>query len=199
MLSEDQMKVIREEEIFREEVRKNIEKKRESESQKGGLWRFVNSSFGLWLLSSVVLSFLGFSYGYVQDQRRTKRDAQERISKLQYEIAAHGSDFLNSLQFAQNYTDYSNQFVEHLQRPKYKLSEFKDATMDQLVWEYKQLANDRKKANSVQGAINWIWADVDSMNQQLTLGSDVKQWFDKDFNDSVNELLFPAVDTQPEK
>ena len=191
------MKVIREEEVFREEVRKNIEKNRESTSQTGGLWRFVNSSFGLWMLSSVVLSFFGFSYGYIQDQRRTKRDAQERISKLRFEIAAHGLDFLNSLQLAHNYTEYSNVFVDHLQRPKYKLSEFKDATLDQLVWEYRHLANDPKKADSVQVAIDWIWADVDSMREQLTLGSDVKQWFDKDFNASVKELLYPAVDARP--
>jgi hypothetical protein len=115
MLNKDQMELIREEEVFREEVRKDIEKKRSSVSRRGKLWSFLNSSFGIWLLSSVVLGSLGFLYGYIQDTWRVKRDAQERVSRLRFEIPTHGLDFLHSLDSAHDYTDYSNLFVAQIQ------------------------------------------------------------------------------------
>jgi hypothetical protein len=192
MLNEHQMKVIREEELFREEVRKDIEKKRVP--QKEGLWHFANSAFGLWLLSSVALGSLGFLYGYVQDQRSAKRDAQERVSRLRFEIATHGRDFLQSFDSAHDYRDYSIAFGAHLQRPRYKLSDFKDATMDQLLWEYRHLANDPTKADSVQGAIEWVWQDIYSMRTELRLDSETKRWFDDDMKARLVESLFPALE-----
>jgi hypothetical protein len=163
-------------------------------STTGRLWRFVNSSFGLWLLSSVMLGSLGFLYGYVQDTRHTKRDAQERLSRLRFEIKHHGWEFLGSLESAHDYTAYSVVFYEHLQRPKYKLSDFKDATMDQLLWERRHLSRISIKADPVQAAIEWIWQDIYSMRSELHLDADKKSWFDQDMERSLQELFFPSVE-----
>ncbi len=193
MLTDNQKKLIREEEIFRREVRAELEKRGAVTSRTGSLWGFVNSSFGLWLLSSVMLGSLGFLYGYVQDTRHTKRDAQERLSRLRFEITAHGWEFLGSLESAHDFTTYSVAFSEHLQRPKYKLAGFKDATMDQLLWEYRQLSRNSIKANSVQTAIEWIWQDIYSMRGEVHLDADKKYWFDHDIDACMQALFFPSV------
>src|SRR2546421_4027892 len=39
--------------------------------------------------------------------RHTKRDAQERLSRLRFEITAHGWEFLGSLESAHDFTTYS--------------------------------------------------------------------------------------------
>jgi hypothetical protein len=193
MLTDNQKKLIREEEIFRCEVRTELEKRDAATSMPGSLWGFVNSSFGLWLLSSVMLGSLGFLYGYVQDTRHTRRDAQERLSRLRSEITAHGWEFLGSLESAHDYTTYSNVFSEHLQRPKYKFSDFKDATMDQLLWEYRKLSRNPIKAQRVQDAIEWIWQDIHSMRGEVRLDDDKKYWFDHDMDTSLQELFFPSL------
>ena len=193
MLTDNQKKLIREEEIFRCEVRTELEKRDAATSMTGSLWGFVNSAFGLWLLSSVMLGSLGFLYGYVQDTRHTRRDAQERLSRLRFEITAHGWEFLGSLESAHDYTTYSVVFSEHLQRPKYKLSDFKDATMDQLLWEYRQLSRNPIKADNVQHAIEWIWQDIYSMRGEVRLDVDKEKWFDRDMETSLQELFFPSL------
>ena len=194
MLTDNQKKLIREEEIFRCEVRTELEKRDAVTSTTGRLWRFINSAFGLWLLSSVMLGSLGFLYGYVQDTRRAKRDAQERLSRLRFEIKAHGWEFWGSLESAHDYTTYSVVFREHLQRPKYKLSDFKDATMDQLLWEYRYLSRISIKKDPVQAAIEWIWQDIYSMRDKLDLDADKKKWFDDDMKRSLQEQFFPSVE-----
>jgi len=142
------------------------------------------------------LGSLGFLCGYVQDTRRTKRDAQERLSRLRSEIKAHGWEFLGSLESAHDYTAYSNVFSEHLQRPKYKFSDFKDATMDQLVWEYRQLSRNSTKADAVQHAIEWIWQDIYFMrsDEKVYLNADKKCWLDHDMENYLQYLFFPSVD-----
>jgi hypothetical protein len=60
MLTDNQKKLIREEEIFRCEVRTELEKRDAATSMTGSLWGFVNSAFGLWLLSSVMLGLWAF-------------------------------------------------------------------------------------------------------------------------------------------
>jgi hypothetical protein len=195
MLTDNKKKLIREEEIFRCEVRTELEKRDAVTSATGRLWRFVNSAFGLWLLSSVVLGSLGFLYGYVQDTRRTKRDAHERLSRLRFEIKAHGWEFWGSLESPRlhDYTTYSRVFRKHLQRPEYKLLDFRDATMDQLVWEYRHLSRNSTKADAVQAAIVWIWQDIDSMRSDLQLDAAKKKWFDRNMKRSLRELFFPSV------
>src|ERR1700733_11331260 len=47
------------------------------------LWEFFNSSFGLFLMSSVLIGFLSFSYG----QWRDYKNRQQKIEQLDFEIA----------------------------------------------------------------------------------------------------------------
>lgn len=87
MLPEEEKNRIRAEEIFRYEVRREIETRRPEDSRGKRLWSLVNSTFGVWLLSSVVLGGLTFAYTTYQQRSaeemrkaQTERHLKEEIS-----------------------------------------------------------------------------------------------------------------------
>ncbi len=53
---------------------------------KKGLWTFLNSSLGLWLLSSVFLSGLTFVYSAVSTAKRIESERIERLSRVDSEL-----------------------------------------------------------------------------------------------------------------
>ena len=55
MLSDSEKQRIHKEEAFRAEVRQMIAPPEKEHQGRTGLWRFDNSPFGLWFLSSVVI------------------------------------------------------------------------------------------------------------------------------------------------
>lgn len=84
MLSEEEKTRLRSEEIFREEVRKSLAPKERSEQK---LLAFLNSSFGIWLLSSVVLATFTAAWSYGSTERQRHKVREERISKIQTELS----------------------------------------------------------------------------------------------------------------
>jgi hypothetical protein len=87
------------EEMYRREVKAQLEK--DNGGKKGGnlVWTFLNSPFFLWFLSSVVLA--GISYYYTnRDERKTlAREQRAAIRKLDAEISNRLMYFVNSIQF----------------------------------------------------------------------------------------------------
>jgi hypothetical protein len=79
MLSEDDKMRIREEEIFRAEVQKEL-----TTHNKNRVTTFLNSSLGIWVLSTLVVGLFGWSYA----QWQTSRQNIEQINKLDAEIEA---------------------------------------------------------------------------------------------------------------
>ena len=82
-LSDEERARIRAEETFRYEVRESL-------AEQGGSrwWAFLNSAFGLWLLGSVSVGVITWSFGAIRD-RQTERAASRTLSRhLLTEIAA---------------------------------------------------------------------------------------------------------------
>jgi hypothetical protein len=77
MLSDDEKARIREEEIFRAEVQKSLIAK-----PSGRLLSFLNTSLGIWLLSTLVLGLFGWTFA----QWQATRANEEQIRKLDAEI-----------------------------------------------------------------------------------------------------------------
>jgi hypothetical protein len=50
------------------------------------VWRLLNSPFTIWFLSSVVLTSLSWGYSKWKTNEETKKENQEYIAKLDYEI-----------------------------------------------------------------------------------------------------------------
>jgi hypothetical protein len=91
MLSEKDKQRIREEEIFRFEAQKSLTTKDSPQPLDKRLLVFFNSSLGIWLLSSVFITLIGWSYS----QWQLSRENEEHVEKLDVEIQARFSAVLD--------------------------------------------------------------------------------------------------------
>jgi len=86
MLSEEDKAKLIAEETFRYEVRKSLENKK-AEGTGVKILSFLNSSFGLWLLSTVVVGFAANWYTDYRDKKIEIRKNHEIKRKLDTEIS----------------------------------------------------------------------------------------------------------------
>jgi hypothetical protein len=114
-LSPEEMDRIQKEELFRSKVRKEVEDlaaQSETVGTLGSIWSFLNSNFGLWLLSAVVISGLGTLYSNHQakladetaqlaSQRSAKAATNELYERLTIEISFRLSSALATLHEAE--------------------------------------------------------------------------------------------------
>ncbi len=84
MLTDTDRERLRHEEIFRAEVRSSLERP-SSAGQR--MWRLLNSAFGLWVLSSVVLAFVTWSYSHWQASATNEANRRALIGRIDTEIA----------------------------------------------------------------------------------------------------------------
>ena len=87
MLTEDEKVRIRLEEVFRDEIREELK------TAKTKTWRnralgFLNSALGIWLLSSVALGLVTWTYARWTETVTKARENREAVEKLDIEIAA---------------------------------------------------------------------------------------------------------------
>jgi hypothetical protein len=136
---------IRAEEIFREEVRRELEQQRPPKNLQSKVWNFVNTSFGIWLLSSVGLGLLVWSWTLIQEYRHTKKAEQEQLVKVTYEIYRDYWAFWGYARDCWNYEQYEQAFKKTLLRTEYTLSDFKDSTYNQLTWLMGEIPPGRNK------------------------------------------------------
>lgn len=105
MLTEEEKRRIREEEIFRQEVRLSLEKRTKSKWAK--FWAFLNTSFGIWLLSTVAVGLITWGYTQWEENHTKSIENRQLIRKIDLEIAARLSYFEPKLTSAKNIWDYS--------------------------------------------------------------------------------------------
>ena len=74
------------EEVYREEVRRDIEAKR-TLSKSERFWRFLNSSFGMWILTTVIAGGVVWALTTWRDSRRMHDQRRQTIQRLDTEIA----------------------------------------------------------------------------------------------------------------
>ena len=98
MLSEEERKKIKDEEIFRQEIQRELEAQKPTPSRKKKAWQFINSSFGLWLLSTVIVGLFGWAYTTCQTQEREQAQRKEQQRRLNLEIKNRVTDTLSYLQ-----------------------------------------------------------------------------------------------------
>lgn len=84
---------IRDQEVYREEVRREI-RSRTSHSQGSRLWQLINSSFALWFLSSVVLAGITTIYSNSQKAHEEYLLKSEMLRRLHTEIQSRVSEGL---------------------------------------------------------------------------------------------------------
>lgn len=87
LLTEGQKAMVRAEEVYRVQVQELETKADETKSDASQLWATLNSSFVLWLLSSVVLSGLAACYANWQSRNEKIKTNRELRDKLDTEIS----------------------------------------------------------------------------------------------------------------
>lgn len=92
VLSEKDKNRILNEEIFRKKVLKELKLSRKPPVHNGywmlgKLWKFVNSAFGLWVLSSLVLGGITFLYTLYTESAHEKIQKSATIDRLDTEIS----------------------------------------------------------------------------------------------------------------
>ncbi|MEJ1931168.1 hypothetical protein WDZ92_13015 [Nostoc sp. NIES-2111] len=81
MLTDEEKLRIREEEIYRSEVRKAIEdEKPKPKTTAARAWAFVQTSFGLWVLSTIVVGLITWGYAQLQSSLQ-QSSAQALVAK----------------------------------------------------------------------------------------------------------------------
>lgn len=86
MLTEDDKKRIREEEIYRQEIRQQLEGEKLTPSRRLRLWEAVNKPFVLWSLSTILVGLISLAYTTREAQRKEQSQKKEAINKIDLEI-----------------------------------------------------------------------------------------------------------------
>ncbi len=73
---------IRQEELFRLEIRGELAAERNEQEKGKAYWAFVNSPFFLWLLSSVLIGSITFFYGEWEERRAQEEFKMQQGAKL---------------------------------------------------------------------------------------------------------------------
>ena len=97
MLTDDEKARIRAEEIFRLEVSRELAASKPRRSPLERAWAFLNSSLGLWVLSSIVLAALTTAFAHYQSNREEQARKAELERRLDTEISSRISSSLAGL------------------------------------------------------------------------------------------------------
>ncbi|GGN14174.1 hypothetical protein GCM10010967_58000 [Dyadobacter beijingensis] len=80
-MSEEEKRKIFEEELYRFEARHSFETKKDV-SKNGKLWIFLNSNFGLWLMSTVVIGLIVGGYSKYEERKNLEIKEEEASRRL---------------------------------------------------------------------------------------------------------------------
>jgi hypothetical protein len=130
-LSEDDRARIRAEEIFRSEVRSQLESG--SQPSRGArLLKFLNQSFILWLLSTVVVGLISWQYTRWEERQSQQRQTQTEIRNLDLEIHGRLRRAADRLSSARNMVGVS-EAIRMLDQPSGMFVELGQRNMENLL------------------------------------------------------------------
>jgi len=183
MLTPEEKDKINAEEIFRSETRKHYESRNKSK-----LWTFLNSGFGLWFLSSIVLGFVVWAYQRYTQYEIQRKYNEQLLAKVKYEIYMDAWEYVSAAEHSHNYGEYSAKFATNLQRPLARLQLFKDATVDELMWDLSYIPpkSNSDMAHGISNTIASIWRDdLEWMPTINEIKGPVKTWVDNDIKQKI--------------
>lgn len=158
MLTDEEKKRINAEEVFRKEVQDSLKKEKE-----GKIWQFLNSSFGIWLLSSVVLGLVTFSYQQYEDTSTETKQEKKEIAALDAEIGGR-LRYLNtqaaSIKTCGDYASFIGSIIENANYSQEVYSvtkDFEGQSFRALLTRLRALvATDRDRKDEVKRALDGL-------------------------------------------
>jgi len=157
-LTAEEMARLRDEEIFRLEVRSQLEAA--SRRPRSRLLTFLNSSLGIWLLSTIVVGSVSWNYSWWTERRAREGQRRELIRKLDLEISNRIEtlrQLLNSLTSVEDF-QMALQLSEKPGMGMIALSvlpEFETRGLRSLLWELQSVVPAEARpeiARAMQGA-----------------------------------------------
>ena len=131
-LSEDAKSRIRAEEIFREEVRREIQTPAPAPTRSATLFGLLNRPFTLWVLSSVLLSGVGLVFTRWEEGRAQRAERQAQVTRLDIELSGRLQRSEHRLEFATNATGL-REAIRMLDECPCTFSEFEGRSFENLL------------------------------------------------------------------
>jgi hypothetical protein len=196
MLTPEQKAAIRAEEVFRAEIRNEIASAGPAgrhQQRRRKLWDVLNSSFVIWLLSSVVAAAISWQIS----QAALKRERLETQRRLRWEVYNNGKDFEHSIELAWTRVQYEAAFKQNLQNPKARVVNLEPFSFDRLTFDLESLGShaEQNAATSARQATLDVWnrivetkignSDWDKANWDAQLDEDTKNNLDKSIINTV--------------
>jgi len=100
MLTDEEKSKIKAEEVFREEVRKSLNTRKNS-----AFWTFLNSGLGIWFLSTIVIGLFTYFFNEYKEAQKTTKERDSSIKQLDLEIESRISQFWVHLDPLINHSD----------------------------------------------------------------------------------------------
>ena len=137
-LSQEDQDRVRAEETLRLEVQEQIRGQRER-SGREQVWSFLNSSFGIWLLSSVVLAFVVNIYSYQQRLGAAEKAKIEITRRADIEVSRRLRDLAHEITRVRKNSFDPARFFEAtsmLREPDHRVFvQFKERKLSSVLWE----------------------------------------------------------------
>jgi hypothetical protein len=158
-LSETDKQRIRAEEIYRDEVR------RELLPPKGRWKSFFNTALGLWMLSTLssilVVGGGGWAVTRIAQDHALSVQNRETVKKLKLEVYFQAGKFRGDVLRATTRKDYEENYTV-FQKAKPRLLDYNTATMNRYLVELKDLGDkeDNKKADAAIEGMSRIWTII---------------------------------------
>ncbi|UFS62354.1 hypothetical protein LOH54_11960 [Sulfurimonas sp. HSL-3221] len=150
---------IKREEIFREEVRKEIEKSRKPTTWYARILKFFNTPLGIWLLSTVVVGVLGWLISRWQSRLTEERKNKAKMEEIDLQIALRLKHLHISLKKPSPWSEYKHYSIQVKAFltgiPYTALSpDLKDRTTISLLFELGKTIRSIDEKNKIQNSID---------------------------------------------
>jgi hypothetical protein len=189
MLTEPEKDKIRAEEIFRNEVRSSLTEKL---SPLGKFMKFLSSSLGLWILSTLFVTIGGYAFSEYKSSAEANRKKEETIRRLDSEISYRLTGFRNQppdvgIEKALFLLERPNDS----QNPQYLFLENEKRPLSALLWELIEIVPGKEKSEIRQAYTTVLRFGAVRANKSSSfarffseklLASGVPLQFAKDFN-----------------
>ena len=184
MISNRDKRRIREEELFRFQIQKELSDEKELKTGRGKFLKFFNTAFGLWLLSSIFLSLV--TWGYSTWQAKSEIEKQNMVNKkrLSDEISSRiGNAYILTSpgRFEENKNPHY--YLDLLLMPpgdeRVVIPEFSNRNLSSLLHELKQnlTGYEKSQTEQIEAKVGFIVTafpdgtkskvDLDVLNKQI--------------------------------
>jgi hypothetical protein len=186
MFDDAEKEKIRAEEIFRQEVRKELEAQKQQPRGWKWLWSLANTSFSIWFLSTIVVGFVTWSYSSVQERARSNASKAETVQKLDTELAGRVQGALATMQALQRRLEAKAYFetrsatfgeaVDALGRANSIYPEYRERSFGSLVLELQRLlpASDQPPLRMAQAGYRELKFTAESGNRSGMIGKNIQ-------------------------